>query len=83
MTVVGKTETLRTRHFTLEVEVGDGEGNYTLSATIVETYDVRGDSYTFEIESVGWISGMKETDSHRIEEMVTGYLIGNAPDILA
>ena len=40
-------------------------------------------NYSYEVESINWLTDIKGLDIARIEEVIEGYLIDNAEDILA
>ncbi len=83
VTLLDKEETHKIRHFFLNIEVEDEGKNHKLNAIVVENYDVRADTYTYEIENIGWRSDCKGVDVCRIQEKVEEYLVDNTWDILS
>jgi hypothetical protein len=83
ISVLNKEETYRIRHVTLNIEAQEGGKTYKMNVTIIENYDSHHKSYSYEVESINWLTDIKGLDTDRIEDVIEGYLIDNAEDILA
>ena len=83
ISVLSKEETYRIRHVTLSIEAQEEGKIYKMNVTIIENYDSYHKNYSYEVESINWVTDTKGLDTARIEEAIEGYLIDNAEDILA
>jgi hypothetical protein len=83
ISVLGKEESYRIRHVTLNIEAQEEGKTHKMNVTIIENYDNHNKNYSYEVESINWITDIKGLDITRIEEAIEGYLIDNAEDILA
>ena len=82
ISVSGKEETYRIRHVNLNIEAQEEGKTHKLNVTVIENYDTHHKDYSYEVESINWVTDTKGLDTARIEEAIEGYLIDNAEDIL-
>jgi hypothetical protein len=83
ISVLSKEETYKVRHVNLNIEAQEEGKTYKMNVTIIENYDAYNKNFSYEVESINWITDIKGLDITRIEEAIEGYLIDNAEDILA
>jgi hypothetical protein len=81
--LVNREETYRIRHFSLDLDVEEKGKLYPLNITMIENYDVKAQSYHYEIECVSCKKMTAKKDVTDLEMKLEGYLIDNAVDILS
>ena len=81
--ILRKEETHRIRNIALDIQIEEAGKVYKLSVIMIEEYDDRHKSYTYEIESFGWLTSQKDVDVRNLETKVEEYLVDNAEDILS
>ena len=83
--LLNREETYRIRHFSLDLSVEEKGKLYPFNIILIENYDIRAQSYHYEIECVS-CKKMKMTareDLSDLEMKVEEYLIDNAVDVLS
>jgi len=83
ISVLSKEESYRIRHVSLNIEAQEEAKTHKMNVTIIENYDSYHKNYSYEVESINWLTDIKGLDIARIEDVIEGYLIDNAEDILA
>ena len=83
ISVLSKEETYRIRHVNVNIEAQEEGKTHKMNVTIIENYDTYHKNYSYEVESINWVTDIKGLDITKIEQAVEGYLIDNVEDILA
>lgn len=81
--ILSKEEMHRTRDISLAIQVEEAGRIHKLSVVMIEEYESKHKKYSYEIESIGWITDQKGIDVKDIEMKIEDYLIDNAEDILS
>ena len=80
--VLNREETFRIRHFSLELTVEEQGQLYPFNITMIEDFDVRAQSYHYEVECLSCQKMPAKNEFAALEMKLEGYLIDNAVDIL-
>lgn len=81
--VLNKEETRRMRHFSLDIQVEDGDKIGKIKVDIIEENDLRHNSYHYDIESFSWESDTRGMNPNDLEKRLENYLLDNVEDILS
>ncbi len=81
--ILSKEEIHSIRHLSLIVKVEESGKMHQLSVVMIQEYDNRHKTYSYEIESFGWLTDQKGIDVREIEMKTEEYLIDNAEDIFS
>jgi hypothetical protein len=81
--ILSREEIHRIRHLSLIVKVEESGKKHQLSVVMIQEYDSRHKTYSYEIESFGWLTDQKDMNVKEIEMKTEEYLIDNGEDIFS
>jgi hypothetical protein len=81
--VLNKEETYRIRHFSLVISVEENGKIYKLEVHMIENNNIQKNEFTYEVESIAWITDSKGVNVKDFELKLEDYLIDNIEIILS